>query len=42
MFARSKIKFAAAERIQRLKSSIYCALDDVINIAYARETAKKP
>ncbi|MFO1514177.1 MAG: twin-arginine translocation signal domain-containing protein [Verrucomicrobiota bacterium] len=32
---------AATERIQRLKSSIYHALDDVINIAYARETAKK-
>ncbi|MEI7937015.1 MAG: hypothetical protein WCK27_10020 [Verrucomicrobiota bacterium] len=35
-------QFAAAQRIQRLKSSIYTALDDVITIAYARETAKKP
>ena len=35
-------KVAATERMQRLKSSIYHALDDVINIAYARETAKKP
>jgi len=35
-------KVAATERMQRLKGSIYCALDDVINIAYARETAKKP
>lgn len=32
----------ATERLQRLKTSIYCALDDVITIAYARETAKKP
>jgi hypothetical protein len=31
----------AVERMQRLKSSIYHALDDVITIAYARETAKK-
>lgn len=31
----------AAERMQRLKSSIYCALDDVITIAYARETSPK-
>jgi hypothetical protein len=35
-------KVAATQRLQRLKGSIYCALDDVINIAYARETAKKP
>ncbi len=34
-------KVAATERMRRLKSSIYCALDDVITIAYARETAKK-
>jgi hypothetical protein len=34
-------KVAATQRMQRLKSSIYHALDDVINIAYARETAKK-
>jgi hypothetical protein len=32
---------AATERMQRLKGSIYCALDDVITIAYAREPAKK-
>ncbi len=32
----------ATERLQRLKNSIYCALDDVITIAYARETAMKP
>ena len=32
----------ATERMQRLKTSIYCTLDDVITIAYARETAKKP
>lgn len=31
----------ATERMQRLKRSIYCALDDVIAIAYARETTKK-
>ena len=31
----------AAERMQRLKNAIYCTLDDVINVAYARETAKK-
>ena len=35
-------KLAAAQRVQRLKNSIYTALDDVITIAYARETAKKP
>ena len=34
-------KLAAAQRVQRLKNSIYTALDDVITIAYARETAKK-
>ena len=34
-------KVAAGERMQRLKRSIYCALDDVISLAYARETAKK-
>jgi hypothetical protein len=28
--------------MQRLRNSIYWALDDVITIAYARETAKKP
>jgi len=32
----------ATERMQRLKTSIYWTLDDVITIAYARETAKKP
>jgi hypothetical protein len=32
---------AATERMQRLKRSIYCALDDVIAIAHARETAKR-
>ena len=32
----------ATERMQRLKRSVYCALDDVITIAAARETAKKP
>jgi hypothetical protein len=32
----------ATQRIQRLKDSIYHALDDVISIAYARETATKP
>ena len=31
----------ATQRMQRLKNSIYHALDDVINIAYARETAPK-
>ena len=31
----------ATERMQRLKTSIYCTLDDVITIAYARETATK-
>ena len=34
-------KVASGERMQRLKRSIYCALDDVISLAYARETAKK-
>jgi hypothetical protein len=34
-------QFAATQRVQRLKNSIYTALDDVITIAYARETAKK-
>ncbi len=34
-------RVGAVERMQRLKSSIYHALDDVITIAYARETAKK-
>jgi hypothetical protein len=32
---------AAVERMQRLKSSVYHALDDVIALAYARETAGK-
>lgn len=34
-------KCGDTERIQRLKSSIYHAFDDVSNLAYARETAKK-
>lgn len=34
-------QLAATQRTHRLKSSIYHALDDVITIAYARETAKK-
>lgn len=34
-------KCGETERLQRLKSSIYHAFDDVTNIAYARETAKK-
>ncbi|MFO1021247.1 MAG: hypothetical protein U0903_11195 [Planctomycetales bacterium] len=32
----------ATERMRRLKSSIYHALDDVMNIAYARESKPKP
>lgn len=32
----------AVERVQRLKNSIYHALDDVLNVAYARETMPKP
>ena len=35
-------RLGATQRVQRLKRSIYSALDDVITIAYARETARKP
>jgi len=33
-------QFADTEKIQRLKDCIFHALDDVITVSYARQTAK--